>query len=150
MPLSESDIQEVEPSARSRKLSDGGGLYLLVTSNGNKWWRLKYRFARKENLLSLGVYPKVSLEEARKLRDDYRKMLADGIDPSEERKAEKARTRAEEERKIAATRFTLDNDGSVSFRLGNRCLALTVAETVELRRFLDATRAVTGKGTSCN
>lgn len=149
MPLTASEISNANPAARPLKLCDGGGLFLLVALNGGKWWRLRYRFARKENQISLGVYPNVSLTEARELRDKYRMLLANGIDPSETRKGEKAAKRANEERQIAATRLMLDNDGALSFRLGNRRLTLTVAETVELRRFLDATRAVTRKVTPC-
>ncbi|MBE0616256.1 MAG: DUF4102 domain-containing protein [Burkholderiales bacterium] len=149
MPLTENDVLNAGASAKSCKLFDGGGLFLLVTPKGKKWWRLKYRFARKENQLSLGVYPDVSLADARELRAKYRKLLADGIDPSDMRKAEKAGKLAEELRRIAATRFMLDNDGALSFRLGNRCLALNESETTELRAFLDATRGVTIRSKSC-
>lgn len=72
-----------------RKLSDGGGLYLWVLADGNKYWRLRYWLAGKEKSLSLGVYPFVSLKEARAKRDDLRKVLADNLDPSAERKATK-------------------------------------------------------------
>lgn len=71
------------------KLTDEKGLYLEVAPSGGKWWRFKYRFAGKEKRLSLGVYPEVSLKEAREKRDDYRKQVANGIDPSDVRKAEK-------------------------------------------------------------
>ena len=69
---------------------DGGGLYLEIRPNGSKWWRLKYRFGGKEKRLSLGVYPDVSLKDARERRDEARKLLANDIDPSESRKAAKA------------------------------------------------------------
>lgn len=72
------------------KLSDGGGLFLLVQPNGGKYWRLAYRFAGKQKTLALGVYPDVSLQSARERRSDARKLLADGIDPGENRKAAKA------------------------------------------------------------
>ena len=76
--------------AKRERLFDGGGLYLELVPTGGKWWRLKYRFARKEKLLSLGVYPEVSLADARTKRDDARKLLRDGVDPSIRRKLEKA------------------------------------------------------------
>ncbi|TVS19584.1 MAG: DUF4102 domain-containing protein, partial [Gammaproteobacteria bacterium] len=57
---------------------------------GGKWWRLKYRFGGKEKRLSLGVYPEISLKDARERRDEARKLLANEVDPSEHRKAEKA------------------------------------------------------------
>lgn len=72
-----------------RKLPDGGGLYLWVFADGSKYWRLRYWLAGKEKSLSLGVYPFVSLKEARAKRDDQRKVLADNLDPSAERKAAK-------------------------------------------------------------
>ncbi|HJU11857.1 MAG TPA: integrase arm-type DNA-binding domain-containing protein, partial [Candidatus Binataceae bacterium] len=74
----------------SRKLYDQRGLYLLVSPQGGKWWRFKYRFAGKEKLLSLGTYPDVSLARARSCREDMRKLVAAGIDPSQKRKADKA------------------------------------------------------------
>lgn len=69
------------------KMGDAGGLYLEVTPTGGKYWRLKYRVVGKEKRLSLGVYPDTGLAEARQRRDDARKLLAEGIDPSEHRKA---------------------------------------------------------------
>jgi Arm DNA-binding domain len=72
-----------KPGEKPIRLFDGGGLYLEVSPTGGKWWRLKYRFDGKEKRLSLGVYPDVSLKDARDRRDASRKLLADGIDPSE-------------------------------------------------------------------
>jgi integrase len=76
-------------SAHAGKHFDGGGLYLEVTDADAKYWRLKFRFAGKENRLSFGVFPEVSLAEARKRRDDARSAIRDGRDPSLERKADK-------------------------------------------------------------
>jgi integrase len=77
-------------NGKTQKLPDGGGLYLEITPSGdNKYWRLKYRFAGKEKRLALGVFPFVGLAEARKKRDESKKMLADGIDPSLEKKIQK-------------------------------------------------------------
>ena len=149
MPLTTEAIENAKPGDKPIRRFDGGGLYLEVSRSGGKWWRLKYRFGGKENRLSLGVYPGVSLSEAREQRDTLRALLADGIDPGEHAKGARAAERAEKARQIAATRFTLDNDGALSFRLGNRRLALSPAETAELRAFLDATRAVTQKVTPC-
>lgn len=95
MPLSDTAIRKAKPEAKPKKMADGGGLFLLLNPNGGKWWRLKYRFEGKEKLLSLGTYPEVSLKDARERRDQARKLLADGVDPSEHRKAIKA-SRAEE------------------------------------------------------
>jgi integrase len=90
MPLTDTAIRNAKPGAKPVKLFDERGLFLLVTPAGGKWWRLKYRFEGKEKLLSLGIYPDVSLKDARDRRDSARKQLADGIDPSHSRKAQKA------------------------------------------------------------
>ncbi len=68
------------------KLSDGGGLFLLIQPNGAKYWRLAYRFAGKQKTLALGIYPRVSLADARDKREEARKLLAAEVDPSENKK----------------------------------------------------------------
>lgn len=90
MPLTNTAIRNAKPGPKAVRLFDGGGLYLEVAPSGGKWWRLKYRFGGKEKRLSLGVYPDVSLAQARERRDEARKMLAQGLDPGEVRKAEKS------------------------------------------------------------
>lgn len=89
MPLTDTAIRNAKPGAKPAKMFDDRGLFLIVTPSGGKWWRLKYRFNDKEKLLSLGIYPDVGLKDARERRDIARKLLADGIDPSENRKAQK-------------------------------------------------------------
>ncbi len=86
--LTDTEIRAAKPRQKAAKLFDERGLYLEVTPTGGKWWRLKYRFSGKEKRLSLGVYPDVSLKDARARRDAARKLVADGIDPSENRKAQ--------------------------------------------------------------
>ncbi|MGH6794739.1 MAG: tyrosine-type recombinase/integrase [Methylocella sp.] len=88
--MTDTAIRNAKPGEKPFRLFDGGGLYLEVSPAGGKWWRLKYRFDGKEKRLSLGVYPDVSLKDARDRRDASRKLLADGIDPSENRKAMKS------------------------------------------------------------
>ncbi|MES9899213.1 MAG: integrase arm-type DNA-binding domain-containing protein [Sedimenticola sp.] len=90
MPLTDTAIRNAKPAEKAKKMFDGGGLYLEVAPSGGKWWRLKYRFGGKEKRLSLGVYPDVSLKDARERRGEARKLLANEIDPSENRKAKKA------------------------------------------------------------
>tara|TARA_S200000501_G_scaffold302628_1_gene290108 strand:- start:1289 stop:2545 length:1257 start_codon:yes stop_codon:yes gene_type:complete len=80
--LTASQVKSAKPAAKAHKLSDGRGLYLLVQPNGAKYWRLKYRFGRKEKLLAIGVYPDVSLAEARAACDEAKALLRDSRDPS--------------------------------------------------------------------
>ena len=90
MPLTDTAIRNAKPDTKPFSLTDGRGLSLLVQPTGGKWWRLRYRFDGKAKMLSVGVYPDVSLKDARERRDEARKLLADGIDPGEHRKAKKA------------------------------------------------------------
>jgi integrase len=82
-------VRNAKPSAKLKKLSDGGGLHVLIQPTGSKLWRLAYRFAGKQKTLALGVYPAISLEEARRRRDEAKRLLARSIDPSVQRKADK-------------------------------------------------------------
>ncbi|MBD8129151.1 tyrosine-type recombinase/integrase [Pantoea agglomerans] len=89
MKLNARQVEAAKPKDKPYKLADGGGLYLFVAVNGGRYWRLKYRFAGKEKLLALGVYPDTSLAVARTKRDDAKRMLAGGRDPGEAKQAEK-------------------------------------------------------------
>lgn len=95
MPLTDITVRNAKPRDKQFKLADEKGLYLLVHPNGSKYWRMKYYSGGSEKLLALGVYPDVSLSSARKRRDEARSRLADGIDPGDTKKAQKA---AKEER----------------------------------------------------
>ncbi len=98
VPLTEAKVRNAKPRAKEYKLSDGGGLHLLVLPAGGKYWRMKYRFDGKDMTpLSFGVYPEVSLTEARDMREMVKKKLRDGVDPREEQKALKAAKVAEAE-----------------------------------------------------
>lgn len=96
MALTNIQVEKAKPAEKDRKLFDEKGLYLLVKSTGHKWWRFKYRFGvradgkpgKAEKVLALGVFPDVSLKRAREKRDAARQLLADGIDPSAQRKAD--------------------------------------------------------------
>lgn len=92
MPLTDTAIRNAKPSEKPIRLFDGGGLYIEVSPAGGKWWRLKYRFAGKEKRLSLGVYPEVGLKEARDRREEAKRLLGEGVDPSVERKVQKVAT----------------------------------------------------------
>ncbi|EKF6106517.1 integrase arm-type DNA-binding domain-containing protein, partial [Escherichia coli] len=89
MKLNARQIDTAKPKEKAYKLADGGGLYLLVKPNGGKYWRLKYRVAGKEKLLALGVYPEVTLADARAKREDAKRGIAGGIDPMEAKREEK-------------------------------------------------------------
>lgn len=86
MKLTNIAISKVKPTDKTQKLFGGGGLFLEVTPKGAKRWRFKYRFGGKEKLLSLGIFPEISLEDARARHRESRKHLAQGIDPSEVKK----------------------------------------------------------------
>ena len=79
MPLTDTTLRSVKPSDKPQKLFDGHGLFLLVSPNGSKAWRLKYYINGKEKLLSLGKYPLVSLKEARERANSHRKSIENGI-----------------------------------------------------------------------
>ncbi|MFZ3182667.1 MAG: integrase arm-type DNA-binding domain-containing protein [Pseudomonas sp.] len=89
MPLTDSAIKTAKPKEKAYKLSDAHGLYLLVKPNGSKLWRLKFRVNGTEKGLAFGVYPTISLAQARQRREEAREQLANGIDPSEQKKADK-------------------------------------------------------------
>ena len=89
MKLSDTVIRKAKPKTKIYKMADGGGLFLQFQPNGSKYWRLFYRFEGKQKLLALGVYPDVPLKLARERRDAARKLLANSIDPNENRKAKK-------------------------------------------------------------
>lgn len=90
IPLTDTAVRNAKPGTKPVRLFDERGLYLEVSPTGGKWWRVKYRLDGKEERLSLGVYPDVGLKDARDRRDAARRLLADGIDPSENRKAQKS------------------------------------------------------------
>ena len=89
MKLNARQVDAAKPREKAYKLADGAGLYLEVVPSGSRYWRMKYRFNGKEKRMAFGVYPAVSLAQARALRDEAKKKLAEGIDPSFAKKEEK-------------------------------------------------------------
>ncbi len=89
MALTDTTIRNLKPRQTPLKKSDGGGLYLLIMPEGSKLWRLAYRFADKQKSIALGSYPVVTLAMAREARNESKRLLAQGVDPSEKRKADK-------------------------------------------------------------
>jgi len=87
--LTATAVKNAKPGTKSRKLTDGGGLYLLVDTKGSKLWRYDYRFAGKRKTLALGIYPEVSLKEAREAHYEAKKQIQKGIDPGQVKKVER-------------------------------------------------------------
>ena len=129
MPLTDVRIRSLKPADKPHKYSDGGGLFLFIPPSGSRLWRMAYRFEGKSRLLSFGAYPAVSLKDARERRDEARRLLAKGIDPSaHKRQQQEARKIAERDsfqniaREWHATRmaaFSAKHQGTVMYRLRN-------------------------------
>lgn len=113
MPLTDSALRNAKPQEKQYKLSDGGGMFLLVMPNGSRFWRLAYRFDGKQKLLALGAYPLISLIEARKKRDDAKRLLTEGQDPGEARKADRRQQKIEAAStfKVIAEEWFKNQDG---------------------------------------
>jgi hypothetical protein len=89
MPLNDIKIKNAQVKDKQYKLGDEKGLFLLVKPNGSKYWRLKYRFLGKEKNLAIGLYPEISLKDARQKCIEARKQLDTNIDPSQKKKVDK-------------------------------------------------------------
>ncbi|HGE8301160.1 TPA: tyrosine-type recombinase/integrase [Serratia marcescens] len=89
MALTDVKVRSAKPADKAYKLTDGEGMHLMVHPNGSRYWRLQYRFDGKQKMLALGIYPSVSLSGARQRRDEAKRHIANGIDPSAQRKVEK-------------------------------------------------------------
>ncbi len=167
MPLTDIKARNAKPKEKTCKLYDERGLYLEISPKGGKWWRFKYRYEGKEKRLSLGVYPDVSLKLARERRDDARKLVANSIDPSENRKAEKLakgegncfEVVAREWYAKYSTNWTPDHGGRIIRRLerdvfpwiGNKAIAgvaapelLAVIQRIEKRGALETAHRALG------
>lgn len=126
MPLKLNDVKAAEPREKDYKLYDSKGLYLHVKPNGSKYWRMRYTFGGKEKLLALGVYPDLTLTEARELRDEARAKIKTGIDPMAQRAAIKAAP--------GSPNITMGGPGCFEF-IAREWMALRTgkAESAELR-----------------
>ncbi|MBB2974428.1 integrase arm-type DNA-binding domain-containing protein [Mesorhizobium sp. RMAD-H1] len=123
MPLSDFACKNAKPKDKPYRLADGDGLYLLVQKSGSKLWQLRYRYLEKENILSFGKYPLVSLLGAREKRDEAKRLLIAGINPSTKRKEEKIAAITE-----ARTTFGLIAEEYIG-RMEERKAAATVTKT---------------------
>jgi integrase len=124
MPLSDFACKNAKPKDKPYRLADGDGLYLLVQKNGSRLWQLRYRYLEKENVLSFGKYPLVSLLDARERRDDAKRLLITGIDPSAQRKEEKVTALTE-----ARTTFGLIAEEYITRMEDRDAAAATVTKT---------------------
>ena len=121
--LTDPKCKNAKPKDKAYKLADEKGLYLEIMPNSAKYWRMKYRFGGKEKRLALGVYPEIGLKEARAKRDEARKLLADGTDPGETRKAMKAAQIADAETfEVVAREWFAKNAASWAENHGNRVI----------------------------
>lgn len=94
MPLTDTDIADAKPSDTNRKLYDQNGLYILIKTTGGKLWRLKYSYAHKEQSVTLGTYPELSVSDARDICEQHHRDIQQGIDPSINRKNTKKSTKS--------------------------------------------------------
>ncbi len=121
--LTDPKCKNAKPKDKAYKLTDEKSLYLEVMPNGAKYWRMKYRFGGKEKRLAFGVYPETGLKEARAKRDEARKLLADGADPGETRKAMKAAQIADAETfEVVAREWFAKNAASWAENHSNRVI----------------------------
>lgn len=139
-------IEKARPGEKPYMLTDGNGLHLLVNPNGSKLWRFRYRFSGKQNFLSLGSFPEITLASARSKRDAARRLVAEGKDPSHERKAEKAANAASVQNRFGAISAEyikrLEDEGkAVSTIDKNRWLLEDLAEPLTKRPITEITPA---------
>ncbi|WP_155754226.1 tyrosine-type recombinase/integrase, partial [Burkholderia vietnamiensis] len=159
MPLTDTAIKKAKPADKPVKMFDGGGMFLLVTPTGQRYWRLKYRFDGKEKLLAIGVYPETGLAVARKKREEARELLAAGVDPGaakKEAKRQRALSVANSFEAVAREWFESQRGGwSATYAdkviaslegdafpiLGSRPIA-----EIEAHHFVDVLRAIEARG----
>lgn len=126
--LTDELIDSVLPGIKPIKLFDGGGLFLLINPAGSKLWRFKFRFEGKENSLSFGSYPKVSLDSARVMRSDAQKLLKDGLDPSIVQKMENNLELVERQKADQHASVRVNMDGVFELWKGRLAIRLSIDE----------------------
>lgn len=153
MPLTDAKVRNAKPAAKPVKISDGGGLHILITPKGSKLWRLAYRHSGKQKTLAIGAYPAVTLEAARTARQDAKRLLAEGVDPADQKREARLAARNGAENTFAAigqeyvrkleregrAHVTLDKArwllGMAKPKLGGRPIAdISSAEVLEVLR----------------
>lgn len=137
--LTDTVIRNTKPKDKPFKLSDEKSLCLLVNPNGSLWWRFNYRFGGKQKTISMGIYPEVSLTEAREKRDEASAKVKSGIDPSEERR--EARRNASQIPTGILFRMALSESGELTITTRDRRMMLNAPQVKALRAFLIASPA---------
>lgn len=132
MKLTATECKNAKPKDKPYKLADGGGMFLLVQPNGARYWRLKYRYANKEKLLALGVFPEVSLSEARQKRDAARKTLDAGEDPSNVKREKKRQTIEKSEQTFERVACEWHKKGSTNW---SASYAVKIMDSLEQNAF---------------
>ena len=134
------DLLALRPKAKPYKVSAGRSLFMLVMPQGSMYWRMKYRFQGKEKQYSIGIYPEVSLDQAKEARDQARLLLKDGIDPVEARRnADKDRPKTEADKNTF--RLELSRKNELTIETETRIIRLTPIQVIALRSFLRAAPA---------
>ena len=136
MLLTDKSIHNAKPREKQYKLYDCKGLSILIMPNGSKLWRFAYRFGGKQKSLSMGIYPEVSLKEAREKREEARAKVKEAVDPSEERREAK---RNVVKQNNVTFRLNLSPSGDLTILTPTRIVTLNPAQTGALRAFLIAT-----------
>jgi Arm domain-containing DNA-binding protein len=136
--LSVDEIERATPGEKPIRCFDGRGLYMEISPSGGKLWRMRYRFAGKEKLLSFGAYPAVSMSDARKRREAARKLLAQGIDPSVARRQQKARATADRlaQEDASKVHVAVALDGGMEIWKGQAVLSLMRDEAQAVKNLL--------------
>lgn len=143
MPLTDVQIRKAQPSDKDIWLSDQAGLRVLIKPNGSKYWRWKYRFGKKQKTLALGIYPEVSLKEAREAVLEGRRLLKDGVDPSEERRKRKAVTSDQDQFKSLAIEWWQHQKGTWTEKHAQRVLTRLEADVFDKIGDMDISKVKT-------
>ncbi len=105
MKLNDTACKNYKPKEKAYRMTDGGGLYLEIMPNGSKYWRMNYRFLGKQKTIALGIYPRVTLKEARDKREEAKRLLDQGADPSAKKKEAKLQSQVEHENSLQAVAY---------------------------------------------
>ena len=128
MKLNDVAVRKAKSEVKPRKLSDGGGLYVLIHPNGGKYWQLAYRYTGKQKTLALGTYPEISLADARERREAARKLIANRIDPSQIKQTQKRQAKISAANTFEAVAREWVENRSNNWTAGHKALTLRTLE----------------------